>query len=113
MSLTGDRAAIAAALSTVEGVTGHEYRPSTAKAGDAWPLWGGSERADAQNFFVTWRVIVVTPQDERAASDWVDARTDEFVDALLPVGYVDRIEPVAVATGGGDQKAIQITMRSE
>lgn len=113
MSLTGDRAAIAAALTAVDGVTGHTYRPTTARPGDAWPLLGALERAEASVFYVTWRVLVMLPQDERAASEWVDDRVGDLVDALQPHGFVDRIEPVALAASGSEQLGLQITMRSE
>lgn len=113
MSLIGDRAAIAAALRTIDGVTGYPSRPKITKPGDAWPLLGPLDRADGHSFTATWRVFVITPSDEVKASEWIDAHVDELADALLPVGYIDQILPVAVTTEAGDQLAIQITMRSE
>ena len=113
MSLTGDRDAIAAALSGVPGVTGYPYRPSTPRAGDAWPLLGAIDRAEAMTFYVNWRILVFLPQSERGASDFIDARWEDLVDALLPVGFVERIEPVALGPAGAEQFAAQILMRSE
>lgn len=113
MSLAGQRTQIAAALSTVTDVRGHEYRPTTPRPGDAWPLLSSLDRADGLAFEVTWRVIVLLPQDERGASDWLDAHHEALVDGLLPVGFVDRIEPVTLPVNGGDQYALQITMRGE
>lgn len=113
MSLVGDRAAIAAALTTAPDVTGYAYRPTTPRPGDAWPLLGALDRADGLAFYVTWRVLVFLPQDERAASEWIDAHQEALVDALEPVGYVDRIEPALVNASGTDQLALQITMRGE
>ncbi|MEU5965951.1 hypothetical protein ABZ777_32500 [Micromonospora parva] len=113
MSLVGDRTAIATALSTVDGVTGHPTRPTVLTPGDAWPLLGPLDRADGYSFTATWRVFVVLPPDEIAASEWLDAHVDGLADALLPVGFVDQFVPVAVTTEAGDQLAIQITMRSE
>lgn len=113
MSLVGDRAEIAAALSTVDGVKGYAYRPAVLRAGDGWPLLGPLERADGLSFTATWRVFVVLPQDEQAASEWLDARHEDLVDALEPAGFVDRIEPVELSTEAGGLLAIQITMRSE
>lgn len=114
MSLTGDRAAIAAALSTATGVTGYVYRPGTPKTGDAWPLLGGLENAgNATTFAVTWRVYVYLPQDERSASEWIDTHHEDLVDALLPVGFVDRIEPVNIGTEQAPVSALLLTMRGE
>lgn len=113
MSLTGDRAAIAAALSTMTGVKGYPYRPTTPRPGDAWPLLGQLRHAAGMAFEVTWRVMVFLPQDERAASDWVDSHYADVVDALLPVGFVDTAEPALMATNAGDQNVLLITMRSE
>ncbi|MBM0274132.1 hypothetical protein [Micromonospora tarensis] len=113
MSLVGDRAAIAAVLSTIDGVTGYASRPSVLAAGDAWPLLGPLDRASGYSFTATWRVFVIIPSDEVKASEWLDAHVDELVEALLPVGFVDQILPVAVTTEAGDLLAAQITMRSE
>ncbi len=103
---------IAEALSTADGVTGYAYRPTATKPGDAWPLSGPWERSEGLTFIRTWRVMVLLPQDDRAASDWADDHVEALVDALLPVGFVDRIEFVPSAAEGGDQFALQITMRS-
>lgn len=114
MSLSGYRAQIAAALSTVAGVKGYAYRPDTLRAGDAWPLLGPLNRGPARSFEVTWRVLVYLPQDEEAASQWIDAHHEPLVDAMEDnVGFVDRCEPVAITASGNDQFAWQITMRSE
>lgn len=113
MSLTGTREAIATAASTAPDVIGYAYRPITPRPGDTWPLLGPMERADGLAFYVTWRVIVFLPQDERAASEWIDTHVEDLVDALEPVGFVDRIEPAVISTSAGDQIALQITMRGE
>lgn len=113
MSLAGDRKAIADALSTVTGVKGYAKRPTSTLPGDGWPLLSSLDRADGQAFTVTWRVLLVLPQDEIAASDWIDAHHEQLVDALLDVGFVDTIAPVKLETEAGNQYALQITMRSE
>jgi hypothetical protein len=115
MSMVNKRQEIATALSSVEGMKGYAYRPSIPREGDAWPLLGVLERdEDAGWFMVTWNVIVFLPQDERKASEWVDVRYADLVDALTPHGYVDRIEPVGISTSANaSQFGLQITMRSE
>lgn len=113
MSLTDDREAFATALTTVDGVKGYAYRPPAPRPGDAWPLLGAMDRADGLAFIVSWRVLVFLPQDERAASMWMDAHVDGLVDALEPLAFVDRIEPVNTGPDAAPQYALQITMRSE
>lgn len=113
MSLVGDREAIAAALSTATGVKGYAYRPTSTKSGDAWPMLSSLDRAGGLAFTVTWRVLVVLPGDEVAASQWIDGHHEQLVDALLPVGFIDTIAPVKLESSAGDQYALQITMRGE
>jgi hypothetical protein len=111
---TAKRAEIAAALSTVDDVRGYEFRPAAPRTGDAWPLLGPLERDTGSVFITTWRVRVLLPQGEREASTFIDAHVDAIYDALQPVAYVDRIEPVTLqVTGGGEQFALEFTMRSE
>ncbi|MFD6770882.1 hypothetical protein ACFWC6_32205 [Micromonospora chalcea] len=112
MSLAGYRQSIADALSTAPDVTGYPYRPTVPKPGDAWPRLTGMDLAGGLVFEKSWSVLVVLPQDERAASDWTDAHYEALVDALLPVGFVDRIEPVLIEASGSNQYALQFTMRS-
>lgn len=113
MSLVGDREAIAAALSAVAGVKGYAKRPKATKAGDGWPLLGPMERGPGLSFTATWRVLVQLPADEVAASEWIDSHHEDLVDALEPVGFVDRIEPVVFDTEAGEQLGLQLTIRSE
>lgn len=111
MSISGDRQALADALSTVAGVTGSKYRPTVLTPGAAWPLVQSIDRT--QDFEVTWRAIVVLPSDERKASEWFDAHHEEVADALEDFGYVERIEPGIVATDAGDLEAMFVTVRKE
>jgi len=119
MSLAGDRQAIAAALSTAAGVTGHEFRPANPRqpvrlrAGDAWPLLGAMERGPGRAFEVTWQVLVYLPQDGVKAAQWIDDHHEALVDALEQVGFVDRIEPTTIPDGDANPYVLQITMRSE
>jgi hypothetical protein len=113
MSLARGREAIVDALRPVVGVKPHTYRPTTPNVGDAWPLLGPLERDQGWAFIVTWRVLVLLPQDERAASDWLDANLEAIFDALNPAGFVDRAEPVTITAGGSEQFALQLTIRGE
>ncbi|MEV0902893.1 hypothetical protein [Actinoplanes sp. NPDC049802] len=113
MSLQDDRAELAAALSTVEGVTGHPYRPRVLTPGAGWPLLGRLERGPAYDCEATWRVVVILPSDEIRASEAFDAWHEPISDALTDVAHVDRIEPGLVATDAGDLEAMMITVRRE
>lgn len=111
MSLADDRAAIAAAVSEVPGVTGHRYRPAPMMPGAAWPLLEMIERSP--EFAVTWRVVVALPVGERRASDWMDTHHDLLADSLEEFGYVERLEPGNLATEAGDMDVMIITVRKE
>jgi hypothetical protein len=113
MSLTGQRQKIADALSTVEGVTGHPFRPRTFPAGTAWPLLDRLDRGPAYDFEVTWRVVVILPGDEQRASEWFDEHHEPIADGLQSLGYVERIEPGIVVTEAGDMEAMILTLRKE
>lgn len=113
MSIVGDRAAIAAALSAVDDVTGHEYRPRTLPPGTAWPLLQRLDRGPAQDFEATWRIVVILPADEITASKWFDAHHEAIADGLLDFGFVDPIEPGLVQTDVGDLEAMMLTVRRE
>ena len=107
------RANIAAALSTVEGVKGYARRPKSPKAGDGWPLWRGSERADGFLFTQTFAVVIALSGDVVAADDFADAHGDELADALEPVLFVESFAPAVTATDAGDMNALMITGRVE
>jgi hypothetical protein len=113
MSLEGQRAAIAAALSTVDDVTGHQYRPRTLPPGTAWPLLGGLDEGPARDFLATWRIVVVLPADEIAASKWFDGHHEDVAAALANFGRVTRIEPGLVQTDAGDMEAMFLTVERE
>jgi len=113
MSLTGDRAEIAAALSTVDGVNGYEYRPTVPRPGDAWPTLPTLDLEEGLVWRATWTVNVFLPQEERAASVWIDAHFLAIVTALRVPGFADKAEPALMPAAGGDQYVLEITMRSE
>lgn len=114
MSNAQTRDEIAAALSTVEGITGYARRPAASKAGDAWPLWRSGERADGYAYTHTWVIVIVLPgTDEATADAFVDARLDDIDDALRAVLFVDGVAPARLESDGGDILALQITGRTE
>lgn len=116
MSLVGKRAEYKAALDLVADVTGYEYRPSTPKAGDAWPHLGAGNRDDRSGqFLIGWSVGVYLPQDERTASAWIDDHIGELVDTLESegAGYVEAFSPANFGTDPSHVYGLLITMRGE
>jgi hypothetical protein len=113
VSFTTKRTAIASALSAVPDVKGHAHRPSTMTPGDAWPVLGPLTRAQGIAFTVQWRVRVVLPQEEEAASVWLDEHWDALFYALAPHGYVSQSAPVMLAAGGGELYALEISLLAE
>lgn len=110
-----DRENIATALSTVSGVSGSSFRPKVIGPGNGWPLKTFLTRGPAQNFEVTWKVVVVLPSDERTASNWFDEKFQAISDALeANAGYVESIEPGNVDNdAGGVLPCMIFTYRKE
>ncbi len=114
MSNADTRTALAAALSTVDGVTGHVRKPVAIKPGDGWPQWAGAERTDGYEFLQAWTVTVVTNQGGADAADaFLDAHGGDLADALQPLLYVVSMTPALLKTGGDDLYALTITGRTE
>lgn len=112
-SLTGDREAIAVALSTVGAVRGYTYRPTVPRAGDAWPVLPTLELIDGLMWQATWKIHIFLPADERQASEWIDRYFLDIAQALRGPGLATMAEPALMSTQGGDQYILEITMRSE
>lgn len=114
MSNAQTRLDIAAALSSVAGVTGHTVRPSTLNEGDAWPQWRGSAHAGGHSYESTWAVLIVLPQaDDVTADSFADSHGAALLDALRPVLFVDSIAPATIDTEPGQLYALLITGRAE
>jgi len=107
------RQRVAVALDAVPDVTGHSKRPAAPAIGDGWPLLSLLDRAQGTAFLATWRVRVLLPQDEDAASEWLDVHWPPLFYALAPLGHVQRAAPVMLAAAGGDLYALEITMIAE
>jgi hypothetical protein len=107
------RAVIAAALSTVAGVTGRELRPAVPEAGDAWAVLAGFDRGEGQAWSVTWRILVTFEGDEEPAIVAMDAQLPDLVDALSAVVFVDHAEPVTIDTTTGSLLALELRGLSE
>lgn len=113
MSRDEDRAALAAALSTVTGVTGYARRPTSPKPGDGWVLWRGAVRDEGFAFMETWACVIQLPGDEVKADQWIEAHEDALFEALSPLLFVESFTPAAMPAGNNDTFALMITGRSE
>lgn len=96
---TDTRAAVVAALETVEGVTAYPVVPDQAIAGAGWPKWvqtvfSGHLCATTQD---TFDVFVTLPADYLAATvDEGDKLRDVLIPALVKVGNPSYCEPVQI-----------------
>lgn len=113
MSLTETRAEIAAALSTVDGVTGYTKRPSVWSPGDAIVLVEQIDHVLGVAWQATWRIVLLMSGDEGVAIEQLDELLPLITDALQPIVYIDTATPEAVSTEGGDMTAVVIIARSE
>src|SRR5258707_11009408 len=102
MSFAEAREALAAAVSTVPGITGYPKRPAVLNPGDAWPLLARAARGPGNAYEFEWRVLVLVGRGESDAIDQTEAWLPPLLEALDPVAYVDTAAPFAIATSGGD-----------
>lgn len=112
MSLLAKRQQFTDALSTVEGVKGYDYKPTTPRAGDAWAQWRGMSRGEEVQFTNAWAVVVYLPQDDRGAEQWVEAHIADLYDAINPVAFIDGFA-AANLSPTGQQFGLVISTRSE
>ncbi len=116
MSIAATKAALAAAVSAVAGVTGYPSRPRTLRPGDAFVRWGGWERADGAAYLSTFHVVLVLPQgSEDAADRFAYDRADQLESALRPIMFVDSFTPTELPAEGQQRGmfALTITGRTE
>lgn len=88
-------------------------RPVPLGPGQAWPQYKLDRDQASGQFERTWQVWLTTPTEEQASTTWFDASWPLLVDALRPVMYVTRFEPVIIPAGEGALFGIVITGESE
>jgi hypothetical protein len=110
------RDAIAAALSSVDSVTGQPTQPDVVVPGVGWPQWTSAAVDAYCTLRSTWHVIVALPNpDLFTALDAADPLVDLVWAALLDVGEVALAEPVTIkiadpAAAGQDVPGLQFTL---
>ena len=116
MTIAETKTAIAAAMSSIDGITGYPHRPHVLNQGDAFVRWGGWERADGAAYVSTYSVTLILPQgSEEAADARAYAVADLIADALQPLLYVVSFTPTNVPIEGQPRGlfALTVTGRSE
>lgn len=112
MNLADARAAVADTLDAVPDVQGHKYRPTTPRAGDAWPILPALELEEGLVWRPTWHVCVFLPQDERAAAVWLDTHFADLVAALRTGDlFAESADLGLITANGTDQAVLVITTR--
>lgn len=111
------RADIAAALSTVPGITGMVSPPVSPVAGDAWPVWARSEIVTmGRGWATTWDVWVILPNSTTADTiDAADPLIDPVGNALSRVGAVLGVQPdrvLAQANTSNAAPALHFTLQT-
>lgn len=93
------RAALVAALATVEGVTAYPTAPNQATAGAAWPKWVQTTYDGHLDTLAldTYEILVTLPASYAEQTvDEGDGYRDRVVFALLPVASVAFAEPAQI-----------------
>jgi hypothetical protein len=96
------RAQIAAALSTVPGITGHAIDPPVKAAGDGWPVWRNSDVLNGCDAMThRWYVYVVLPAaDPGTPPDAADPLVVPIAQALHATTLtVELVEPYQLTFG--------------
>lgn len=97
---------IAAALSTIEGVTGQATPPRTPKAGMGWPEWQQTTPSTMSGDEITWAVHVALPAGlPDSAVLEADALVASLMDVLIELGEIQTVQPTTLVMqqGGASQ----------
>jgi hypothetical protein len=111
------RQEIAAALTTVSGITGYADPPSIMAPGGAWPLLVNLTTADhlpAGVFLAQWRIILITGGTPEDGLTFLDAQLVPVLAALAPHGWITTVTPVTIeTTSSGTLYGAEITLVRE
>lgn len=113
MSFSTTRTSLAAALSTVAGVTGYTKKPSVWSPGDALVLVERIDSVQGVAWQCTWRIVLMLPGDQGAAIEQFDDLFPEICEAVRHEVFVDSATPQEVATDNGPMTGVVILARSE
>lgn len=94
MSMAQTRSSLAAAIDSVDGLTGYLQMPTAPKDGDGWPMWTEAEDTGTMGgtaYIHTWAVWVVVPNDPIASDTYVDSILIPLSDALSPEMAIESV----------------------
>lgn len=106
----GAREEIAAAASTVDGVTITATYRQTLKAGQGFVKWNGRDRDDSGLGWIdTWQVWVAVPQVVEAAETWLEGHLDDLIEQLDTELVVTSATPADLVLGSTATNGLIIT----
>lgn len=114
--IAATREAVAGALDTVADLRGYAWPPRAYKPGDAWAQWGGAGLAGdgyATTFTSRYRVIVILPDDQKAADRFADDHLDAIVAALAPILSITGVDPVSLPADGSQAAYLALVITGE
>lgn len=95
MSLTQDRADIAAAIDVVADMTGYDDTPPMLSVGDCWVRWAGYEASGAPlTFLTTWKIDIICGGTPTDAIAFLDSHLADVLDAIDHLVFLVGVAPV-------------------
>lgn len=107
------RQGIVDALTGIEGVTAHLFRPTVVAPGQAWPTMRGWERAQPGIFEQRWGVFLVLASDDQAAAAQWDLLVPQVLQALYAIMTVDEVQAARVTDDNAAPLCAVFVARSE
>lgn len=95
------RQALAAAASTVEGVTGHPYFVVTTQPGSVLVRLDRTEYPNRFGGVCYWSLVLVLPQDLAASEQYLEAKGPALREAVAGELVVTTIAPQLIDFGAG------------
>ncbi|MBC7269899.1 MAG: hypothetical protein H5T76_14495 [Streptomyces sp.] len=95
-----DRAAIAAAASSVDGVNVTPYYRQSLRTGSGFVRMGPRNRpSNGFGWLDTWEVWIAAPADIEAAEKWIESKQDDLLAALDAEMLVSSLTPSDLTVG--------------
>lgn len=110
LDLAGGRAALAAALNAVDGITASATYRQIARKGEAVIRFAGAVRdTSGFGYIVTWQALVALPSALKDAEVFIDGNVDGILTALEAEVVIADVAPVQLQLDTGLVPALQVT----